>query len=108
MSIHHLHRRLDAIDTARAMRRAASLSDLLVEWSYGGHLGNPPFEPLVAPGPKATDATRRIWRLLAQARARSILVTDPDGAPFPDLPTINRLDDAALLAAINSHREGAT
>ena len=110
MSLGHLHRRLDRIksediDFAASLEAAhQKAGQRLQAWVLAGNLGHPPFGPLIPPRPNATQADRRIWRLIAQGRARVIHGRDPETSPFEDLKEIYDLTDDALVAAINSHK----
>ena len=113
MSLGHLHRRLDrikeeAIDFAASLEAAHQKAEVrLRAWVLAGNLGHPPFGPLIPPRANATQGDRRIWRLLAQGRARVIHGRDPETSPFKDLKDIYELADDALVAAINSHKSSA-
>jgi hypothetical protein len=110
MSMNHLHRRLDRIkdediDLAASLEASHQKAEQrLRDWILRGNLGHPPFGPLILPRPNATAADHRIWRLLAQGRARVIHGRDPEASPLNDLKEIYELTDDALVAAINSHK----
>jgi hypothetical protein len=71
-----------------------------------GNVGHPPFGPLIPPRSNATQSDRRIWRLLAQGRARVIhMGHETDGtSPFTDLAEAYAMSDDELVQAINSHK----
>jgi hypothetical protein len=54
-------------------------------WVLAGNVGHSPFGPLIPPRANATKADWRIWRLLAQGRARVIHIGNPETSPFKDL-----------------------
>jgi hypothetical protein len=91
MSLNHLHRRLDRIksediDLAASLEASHQKADQrLRDWVLRGNLGHPPFGPLIPPRPNATHADRRIWRLIAQGRARVIHGRDPE-SPWSRFP----------------------
>ena len=108
MSLGHLDRRLDrmethALDFAALEAASQKAGERLRAWVLAGNLGHPPFSPLIPPRANASPADRRMWRLLAQGRARVIHGRDPETSPFKDMSEICELTDDALLAAINSH-----
>jgi hypothetical protein len=69
-----------------------------------GQCGPFAFWTLIPPRANATKADWRIWRLLAQGRARVIHIGNPETSPFKDLAEAYELTDEALMKAINSHQ----
>ena len=57
--------------------------------------------------PDASFRAKRIWRLVAEGRARVLHIGREDTPPFASLGAIYTLADDALLAAINSHPDYA-
>jgi len=104
-----LHRRLDRLDAndgasiAVAMEQAKRAHEARhVAWTAAGYLSAPPNKPIPPLSPDASHRCRRLWRIVAEGRARAIHGTS-EASPFVSLASIYTLSDDALLAAINSH-----
>jgi hypothetical protein len=105
-----LHRRLDRLSEndgesmAEALVQAQRDDDARqAAWTAAGHPGAPPDKAIPPMSPDASFRAKRIWRLVAEGRARVIHGKAPDTSPFASLGAIYTLADDALLAAINSH-----
>jgi hypothetical protein len=64
-------------------------------------IGKPPL-PLLPPSPNATRTDHRIWRSIAEGRARVIHTGGLLPSPFRDLSEIYSMTDIELLEAINA------
>jgi hypothetical protein len=58
---------------------------------------------LSSPSPNVSHRGRQLWRQIANGHARVLFGKGPAACSFASLQDAYALDDAALLAAINSH-----
>ncbi len=110
MNLYSINRRLDRLDADEQ----TSIGDTIQQgeqdhearraaWTAAGHAGESPGEQLPALESDASAASRRLWRQMAEGRARVIHGTAPEGSPFASLKPIYAMGDDDLLAAINAH-----